>query len=55
MVHVPAMYWKDSDGEYPTEDYTNLREVIDRTNLKIEAFNLKNGRANAPKLHQAGR
>ena len=54
MVHVPAMYWKDSDGEYPTEDYTNLREVIDRTNLKIEAFNLKNGRGNAPKLHQAG-
>jgi hypothetical protein len=48
------MYWMEKDGEYPTKDYINLKEVIDRTNLKIEAFNLKNGRSNAPKLHQAG-
>ena len=50
MVRVPAMYWKESDGEYPTEDYINLREVIDKTNLKIQAFNLKNGKADSPKL-----
>ena len=30
MVHVPAMYWKESDGEYPTEDNINLTEVIER-------------------------
>lgn len=54
ILHVPAMYWMEKDGEYPTKDYINLKEVIDRTNLKIEAFNLKNGRSNAPKLHQAG-
>ena len=27
--------------------------MVDRTNLEIEAFNLKNGRPNAPKIHQA--
>ena len=32
----------------------NMKEVVDRTNLEIEAFNLKNGRPNAPKIHQAG-
>ena len=21
IVHVPAMYWSDKDGEYPTKDY----------------------------------
>ena len=54
IVHVPAMYWRDTDGEYPTTDYLNLKEVVDRTNLKIQAFNLKNGRRSAPRLQQAG-
>jgi hypothetical protein len=54
ILHVPAMYWKEDDGEFPTEDYFNLKEVIDKTNLKIQAFNLKIGRSNSPKLHQAG-
>ena len=54
ILHVPALYWRDSDGEYPTSDYQNLKEVIDRTNLKIQAFNLKNGRRAAPRLQQGG-
>ena len=31
-----------------------MKEVIDRTNLEITAFNLKNGKPNAPKIHLAG-
>ena len=54
IVHVPAMYWRETDGEYPTIDYQNLKEVVDRTNLKIQAFNLKNGRRAAPRLQQGG-
>ena len=54
IVHVPAIYWRDTDGEYPTTDYQNLKEVVDRTNLKIQAFNIKNGRRAAPRLQQAG-
>ena len=48
------MYWREEEGEYPALDYFNMKEVIDRTNLEIEAFNIKNGRSNAPKIHQAG-
>ena len=54
ILHTPAMYWNEGDGEYPTLDYFNMKEVIDRTNLEIEAFNLKNGKPNAPKIHLAG-
>ena len=54
ILHTPAMYWREEDGEFPTWKYFNMKEVIDRTNLKIEAFNLSNGRGNAPKIHQAG-
>ena len=53
ILHVPAMYWHDDDGNYPTANYVNLKEVVDKTNLKIAAFNLKN-RMTAPKLHQSG-
>ena len=44
ILHTPAMYWKEGDGEYPTMDYFN------RTNLGIQAFNLRNGKSNAKKL-----
>jgi hypothetical protein len=54
ILHTPAMYWKEGDGDYPTRDYYNMKEMIDRTNLEIEAFNLSNGRPKAPKIHQAG-
>ena len=54
ILHTPAMYWHEGDGEYPALDYFNMKEVVDRTNLEIEAFNIKNGRANAPKIHKAG-
>ena len=42
MVHVPALYWRETDGKFPTENCQNLKAIIDRTNLKITAFNLKN-------------
>ena len=54
ILHTPAMNWREGEGEYPALDYFNMKEVIDRTNLEIEAFNIKNGRSNAPKIHQAG-
>ena len=52
LMHVPAMYWRDSDGVNKAQDYINFKNVIDRTNLKIEAFNLEFGQSNAPKIHQ---
>ena len=54
ILHVPAMYWTDVNGEYPSPNYTNLREVVDRTNLKIQEFNLSIGSSAAPKIHRAG-
>ena len=48
------MYWSELDGEYPSPDYINLKEVVDRSNLKISAFNLSIGSSTAPKIHQAG-
>ena len=49
-----TFFLRDSDGEYPTKDYQNLKDVVDGTNLKIQAFNLKNGRSSAPRLPQGG-
>ena len=54
ILRVPAMYWSELDGELPAPDYTNLKEVVDRTNLKISAFNLSIGSPTAPKIHQVG-
>ena len=54
LIHTPSMYWRQSDGPPPSQSYRNLKEVIDRTNIKIEAFNLQFGMTNAPKLHQIG-
>ena len=34
ILRVPAMYWSELDGELPAPDYTNLKEVVDRTNLR---------------------
>ena len=54
ILHVPALYWHEDDGSPPTPDYLNYKTIIDRTNLKIEAFNIENGCSSAPKLHQSG-
>ena len=54
LLHVPALYWTDDCGAPPTSSYVNYREVIDATNLKIEAFNIEIGATSAPKLHQSG-
>ena len=55
ILHAPSIYWHDDDGEAPTSSYVNYRKVVDRTNLKIEAFNLENGSSNAPGfLQRAG-
>ena len=52
VLQVPAMYWHPHDGPYPTPDYVNMKQVIEKVNLTIEAFNLKYGSSTAPKLHQ---
>ena len=54
VLHVPAIYWHDHDGPYPTADYINMKPVVDKINLAIEAFNLEFGASSAPKLHQMG-
>ena len=54
ILHVPALYWHDDDGPVPSDSYVNYRSIIDRTNLKIEAFNIEVGSSSAPKLHQTG-
>ena len=36
VLHVPTLYWLAIHGDYPSPGYTNLREAVDRTNLKIE-------------------
>jgi hypothetical protein len=54
VLHVPAMYWHEHDGPYPTPDYLNMKPVVDKVNLTIEAFNLEIGSRSAPKLQQSG-
>ena len=54
ILHVPALYWHEKDGPPPTPDYINYKIIVDRTNLKIEAFNIENGCTSAPKLHRSG-
>ena len=54
ILHVPALYWHDDDGPPPSQDYINYKAIIDKTNLKIEAFNIEYGSTSAPKLHQTG-
>ena len=55
ILHTPRLYWHEDDGDFPTPNYTNYKDVIDRINLKIEAFNLEYGSSKAPKfLHLAG-
>ena len=54
ILHTPSMYWYEADGDVPTPTYVNLKNVLDRTNLKIREFNLLNGISSAPKLHGSG-
>jgi hypothetical protein len=64
VLHVPAMYWHDHDGPYfncfqimmaPTQpQILNMKLVVDKVNLTIEAFNLEIGSRTVPKLQQLG-
>ena len=54
IVHVPALYWHPDDGSFPSPDYTNYKELIDRINLKIQEFNILIGSIRAPKFHELG-
>ena len=54
VLHVPTLYWPAIHGDYPSPGYSNLQEVVDRTNLKIEEFNLTIGVGCAPKIHLIG-
>ena len=50
VLHVPALYWPAIHGDYPSPGYTNLREAVDSTNLKIEESNLTIGVGCAPRF-----
>ena len=52
LLRVPSLYWTADYGAPPTNDYVNIREVIDVANIKIDAFNIEIGATSAPKLHQ---
>ena len=54
ILHTPSMYWHEADGEVPTSTYVNLKHVVDRTNLKIQDFNLHHGVPYAPKFQGSG-
>ena len=54
VIHVPAYYWHQDDGSYPSPNYINYKEVVDRINLKIQEFNILIGSAHAPKFHEVG-
>ena len=54
ILHTPSMYWHEVDGEVPTPTYVNLKHVVDKTNLKIQEFNLLHGVASAPKFQGSG-
>ena len=55
LLHAPALYWHVADGEAPTQDYVNYKDVVDRINLKIDEFNIQNGSGQAPSfLQRAG-
>ena len=54
ILHVPALYWSKDNGDPPSSNYVNYKEVIDVCNLKIEGFNIEIGATSAPKLHQSG-
>ena len=56
IPHDPMMYWHTDDGDHPNPIYINYKSAVDRTNLKIEAFNLQYGSSNSPMfLHPAGK
>ena len=55
VLHIPAIYWHEwNDGPYPSPDYINMKPVVDKVNLAIEAFNLETGGRAALKLQQSG-
>ena len=55
LMYVPSLYWHKDDGIFPTESYRNFATVIDKTNLKIEAYNVEYGITAAPSfLKRAG-
>ena len=54
VIHVPAIYWLATYGDYPAPDYSNLKKVVDRTNQKIEEFNFLIDLWCAPKVHLIG-
>ena len=55
LFRVPAFYWGTDDGEYPSNNYTNYRPVIDAINLAIEDWNAMNGSSKVPNLQNTGR
>jgi hypothetical protein len=54
VLHVPALYWHEHDGEFPSPDYLNNKNVVDAINRSIESFNVEIGSPHTPKLQRTG-
>ena len=54
ILHVPALYWTEDDGDLPHSKYTNYKAVIDTINGGITNFNKEIGSPHAPNLQRTG-
>ena len=54
LLHVPALYWHEEDGNFPNQNYYNYRNIIDTINLKIKLFNINLGSSYTPELQGMG-
>ena len=54
LLHVPALYWHDHDGDLPSMNYFNYKSIIDAINTSIESFNSEIGSPFTPKLQRTG-
>ena len=48
ILHTPTLYWHKDDGKFPSPDYRNYAEMIDKINLKIEEYNVECGVSASP-------
>ena len=54
ILHVPALYWTEDDGDLPHAKYINYKAVIDTINGGITNFNKEIGSPHAPNLQRTG-
>ena len=54
ILHVPALYWTEDDGDLPHPKYVNYKAVVDAINVSITAYNKEIGSPHAPNLQRTG-